>query len=130
VRARWTHLLPYLLFLVHAAPLGGWINDDAGITFSYARNLAYGHGLVSQPGVEPVEGYSNFLWLMLLVPFFKMHLFHPLWVPKILGITFALAAMFVTRKALVTAVGPAGATCAIALVALQPPFVIWSVSGL
>ena len=33
--------------------------DDAGISFSYARNFALGDGLVSQPGFPPVEGFSN-----------------------------------------------------------------------
>jgi arabinofuranosyltransferase len=40
--------------------------DDAFISFRYARNLAEGHGLVWNPGEAPVEGYSNFLWVILL----------------------------------------------------------------
>ncbi len=40
--------------------------DDAFVTFRYAENLADGHGLVFNPGAEAVEGYSNFLWLLLL----------------------------------------------------------------
>jgi len=44
---------------------GGMI-DDAFITFRYAENLANGHGLVFNPGGNPVEGYSNFLWTVLL----------------------------------------------------------------
>jgi hypothetical protein len=63
-------ILPFAVLLAHASVLGTWINDDAGITFSYARNLALGNGLVSQPGAEPVEGYSNFLWVLLFAPFF------------------------------------------------------------
>jgi len=39
--------------------------DDAYISFRYARNLLEGHGLVFNPG-ERVEGYTNFLWVMLL----------------------------------------------------------------
>jgi len=39
--------------------------DDAYISYRYAANLAHGHGLVYNPG-EAVEGYSNFLWTMLL----------------------------------------------------------------
>jgi hypothetical protein len=39
--------------------------DDAYISYRYAANLASGHGLVYNPG-ENVEGYSNFLWTMLL----------------------------------------------------------------
>jgi hypothetical protein len=39
--------------------------DDAFISFRYARNLLSGHGLVFNPG-ERVEGYTNFLWTLLL----------------------------------------------------------------
>ncbi len=38
--------------------------DDAFISFRYAQNLVDGHGLVFNPG-ERVEGYSNFLWVIL-----------------------------------------------------------------
>lgn len=46
-----------------------WGSDDAYISYRYARNLAEGHGLVFNPG-EPVEGYSNFLYVLLLTPLF------------------------------------------------------------
>jgi arabinofuranosyltransferase len=39
--------------------------DDAFISFRYAVNLAHGFGLVYNPG-ERVEGYSNFLWTVLM----------------------------------------------------------------
>ncbi len=42
-----------------------WTSEDAYISFRYARNLIEGHGLVFNIG-ERVEGYSNFLWLMLV----------------------------------------------------------------
>jgi hypothetical protein len=43
----------------------GWMDDDAFISFRYARNLVRGAGLVFNPG-ERVEGYTNFLWTVLL----------------------------------------------------------------
>jgi hypothetical protein len=58
-----------LLFAVHVFWLGAYIADDAAITFAYAKNLARGHGLVLNPGTDPVEGYSNFLWLLAVLPF-------------------------------------------------------------
>lgn len=45
--------------------LGFWILDDAYISFRYALNMLQGHGLVFNPG-ERVEGYTNFLWTMLM----------------------------------------------------------------
>jgi arabinofuranosyltransferase len=41
-----------------------WVQDDAYVSFRYARNLVRGHGLVYNVG-EPVEGYTNFLWTAL-----------------------------------------------------------------
>lgn len=42
-----------------------WLCDDAFITFRYALNFSRGEGLVFNPG-EWVEGYTNFLWTVLL----------------------------------------------------------------
>jgi arabinofuranosyltransferase len=38
-----------------------WAQDDAYVSFRYARNLVRGAGLVYNPG-DRVEGYTNFLW--------------------------------------------------------------------
>lgn len=59
-------LVPLLLLLV--ARIGLWVrqpfaNEDAYITFRYARNLAAGHGLTYNPG-EPVFGFSSPLWTL------------------------------------------------------------------
>ncbi|MGQ0721236.1 MAG: hypothetical protein ACT4PE_06640, partial [Candidatus Eiseniibacteriota bacterium] len=53
------------LLLAHATEYD-FLTDDAYISFRYARNLADGHGLVFNPGLPPVEGYTNFLWVALL----------------------------------------------------------------
>ena len=42
-----------------------FLGDDAFISFRYAQNLYEGHGLVWNPG-ERVEGYTNFLWVILM----------------------------------------------------------------
>lgn len=39
-----------------------WVTDDAYISFTYARNLARGDGLTWFG--EPVEGYTNFGWVL------------------------------------------------------------------
>jgi hypothetical protein len=41
-----------------------YVVDDAFISFRYARNLLEGEGLVYNVG-EPIEGYSNFLWVLI-----------------------------------------------------------------
>ena len=44
---------------------GDFVSDDAFISFRYAEHLATGRGLEWNPGYR-VEGYSNFLWILLL----------------------------------------------------------------
>ncbi len=55
----WVALFCFGLFLYRHRYI---LIDDPYITFQYARNLVYGHGLVFNPG-DRVEGYSNFVWL-------------------------------------------------------------------
>lgn len=40
--------------------------DDAYITFRYSKNLAAGFGPTYNPGLSPVEGYTTFLWMLLM----------------------------------------------------------------
>jgi len=49
-------------------------SEDAYITFRYAQNLADGHGLVWNPGEDPVEGSTEFLWVMLVAGISKLGL--------------------------------------------------------
>jgi arabinofuranosyltransferase len=58
-------LLTLVTLLLHAWSYR-FLCDDAFISFRYARNLSHGSGLVFNPGHEAVEGYSNFLWVVLL----------------------------------------------------------------
>jgi arabinofuranosyltransferase len=54
-----------LLLLAHVYTYW-FLTDDAFISFRYARNFSAGDGLVFNPGFERVEGYSNFLWVLIL----------------------------------------------------------------
>lgn len=84
-------VLPMLVVLGNAWKVRDFTVDDAYISFRYAENLANGHGLVYNIG-ERVEGYTNFLWTVLLA------LFHRLGAPvpaaaKVLGAISACAAL-------------------------------------
>ena len=57
----WIILVLLMLFAFQKVKLV----DDAFISFRYAKNLVEGHGLVFNPG-ERIEGYSNFLWVILM----------------------------------------------------------------
>ncbi len=59
-------LIIIIFFLgLYGAIAKSWTGDDAFISFRYAQNLVEGKGLVYNAG-EKVEGYSNFLWTMLV----------------------------------------------------------------
>lgn len=120
------------IFLAHAAVFRHWIMDDAGITFAYARNLAGGHGLVSQPGAAPVEGYSNFLWLLMQVPFFWANVFDPLVTPKVLGVVLVAGAFVVAYRIIRVQLreSAAAAVVVLSLAAANTSFAAWTTSGL
>ena len=61
-----------LLGIALLASIGGWLafyflTDDAYITFRYVSNSLAGRGLVwNPPPFRPVEGYTSFLWAIVL----------------------------------------------------------------
>lgn len=59
--------------IVSLASFWAFTTDDAYITWLYARQLAEGQG-ISWPALIPrVEGYSNFLWLLIASVCIKLH---------------------------------------------------------
>ncbi len=54
-----------LIYAIVMIVTSWWVCDDAFISFRYAKNLIDGHGLIYNLG-ERVEGYSNFLWTLLV----------------------------------------------------------------
>ncbi len=123
--------IPCVLYAIHALYFGTWVVDDAGITFAYARHLAQGYGLVSQPGMMPIEGYSNFTWVILLAPTMFLNVFDPVITPKLISILL-VAGTFVIITLMLRPVrgGRWIALAALILTALNSSFVIWTISGL
>lgn len=71
--------------------------DDAMISMRYAKNLVDGHGLVWNPGGEPVEGFTNPLWTFLMA---GVHFF-PIAKPLISLPLLLLAALLLTLNIVV-----------------------------
>lgn len=67
--------------------------DDAFITFRYAANYLDGHGLVYNVG-ERVEGYTNFLWTILMILGGRLGLDY-IWFSKVLGTLFGVGTIVV-----------------------------------
>ncbi|MFH0944267.1 MAG: hypothetical protein V2A76_03635, partial [Planctomycetota bacterium] len=121
-------LLPYA-FLVRRF---WFVADDAFISFRYARNLAEGHGLRYNLGDgEPVEGYSNFLWVIIcsVFEFFRMDI--TLW-PLLLSAACGVAVLWLVFDLLSRRleVGAPAAFLATLSLACYPPFALWSTGGL
>lgn len=66
---RWlSFLVPSILLVLGILVVLEFVKDDAYISFRYAHNFVKGKGLVFNPG-DRLEGFTNFLWTMLMVPF-------------------------------------------------------------
>ena len=74
----WLSLLGAVVcvFCVHVGRAWDFTADDASVSWSYARNLAGGHGLVLTPGAERVEAAPSLLWVLLLTLAAPLHLSH------------------------------------------------------
>ncbi|HZS40478.1 MAG TPA: hypothetical protein VFF06_26785 [Polyangia bacterium] len=94
-----------------------FVRDDAFTFFRYTDNFVGGHGLSWNAGGERVEGYTSFLWLMLLVGARRLGIEDLPWLVQLLDVglylglvasAYGLAALVGARRA-----GPLGA-CLIA----------------
>jgi arabinofuranosyltransferase len=89
-------VLPALLLAANMWRVHSFTVDDSYISFRYARNFARGLGLVYNEG-ERIEGYTNFLWTVLLGVGIKIGI-GPETLSKIMGAASALGAMALTYK--------------------------------
>lgn len=122
--------------LAGGAALTNYVPDDTFITLRYARNAARGDGFVFNAG-ERVEGYTNFLWLLLLVLAGKLGL--PLVATaRILSFVFSAGTLVLTGLAARAFVPPEErrGTPGVLRIFLPPlllaasgPFLAWSSSG-
>jgi arabinofuranosyltransferase len=118
------------VFLAHVIYLRG-AAEDTFIALRFASNLAHGHGLLWNPGMPPVEGYTDFLWVLLCAGAMRLGL------P---GLAFAQALSFacgVGIVALTYVIGrrlmewPTTVACVpAALLAVSGPLATWSASGM
>ena len=137
------HASRALLALAFAGTLGvllahvyvyRFLTDDAFISFRYASNLANGDGLVFNPGFERVEGYTNFLWVIILAGIQRVFGVAPESAanPLLICFTVALWAL-IAREALRSRQADEAwwpAVVPIALLALTRSVAVWSTSGL
>ncbi len=123
-----------VVLLAHAALVlrFWWVTDDAFISFRYARNLASGEGLrFNVWDRPPVEGYSNFLWVILASGVHAVGLDMLLWMPILSWLCgAALLAILLQRLVHVLEVPLPIAGAAVLGLACYTPFAVWTTSGL
>ncbi|MBF0442947.1 MAG: hypothetical protein HQK54_13655, partial [Oligoflexales bacterium] len=131
----WT--LEWILFfailttaLFHAYSYRTYSIDDSAICFRFAENLANGHGLKFNRGMPATEGYTNFLWTIMLVPSFILKI-DPMVFSKNLGqffLTVTMLSVFLLGRSILKL--PFLALLPLILMAANPSLAIWVISGL
>lgn len=108
-----------------------FVNDDAYISFRYARNLARGLGLrYNSDESPPVEGYSNFLWTLLCSSFEWLGL-NPVLLAPAVGVACGAALIAVVCRRLARfQLAPPAIIFGTLFVATFPPMALWATSGL
>lgn len=119
-----------LAVVVHAWWLA-CVSEDAFISFRFARHLADGLGLVWNPGESPVEGYTNFLWVLLSALGIRLGL-DPGGFAQLLGVMAGAAVpVYVYRFGRrLLGLTPPQAAVPLALLAAAGPHAAWSSGGL
>jgi hypothetical protein len=126
---------PYLL-VAHLIMLGfqlyflNFTIDDAFISYRYAKNLFQEHQFVFNINEPPVEGYSNFLWVMWICIGYLMNI-EPIIFSKISGILFSQFSIYVLYKlALLLGKNKNSSTLICIFYACLPNIALWSIGGL
>jgi arabinofuranosyltransferase len=110
----------------------GFVTDDAYISFVFSRNLAEHGALVFNQGMDPVEGYTNFLWTLVLGLLMLVGL-QPEVTSLVLGTAFGLGTLVVAYRLVDEVIDePRGgwALVAPALLSCSAGFACWSSGGL
>jgi len=119
------------LFLAQASVYWSSVIDDSYITFRFVRRFAAGEGWVFNAGGPRVEGFTNFLWaVLLLVPeWLRWDLMAS---AKLLGLASAVLALFGAWRLTAAIRGRESFANLIAplFLALNPHFAHWALMGL
>jgi hypothetical protein len=102
--------------------------DDSFISLRYVRHLAHGEGYVYNLG-ERVEGATNLLWILLLVPCEWLRL-DLVWAARVLGLLCAAGALTLAAIEVWKRSDLVFGIAVVAFGALQADFCCWSAAGL
>ncbi len=129
-RARWLLLAIAALVLVGHSLIYNFVTDDAYISFVYSRNLAEHGELSFNPG-QPVEGYTSFLWTVIL-GLGMLAKIPPEWSSRVLATACALLTLVLVFRLVERALGRRTPWAAVPplLLASSSGFACWTSGGL
>jgi hypothetical protein len=130
VRARWLLLGIAACVLIAHSLAFNFVTDDAYISFVYSRNFAE-HGELAFNLGDPVEGYTNFSWTVLIGLLMAIGV-PPELSSRLLGLACALGTLVLVFRILERALGrrTPWATVAPLLLACSSGFACWTSGGL
>jgi len=129
-RLRWVLLGIAAIVLVGHSLAYNFVTDDAYISFVFSRNLAE-HGQLAFNLGQPVEGYTNFLWTLVLGLGMLLGI-SPEVSSRVLGTACALATLYVVFRTMERALGRKTPWAAVPslLLACSSGFACWTSGGL
>ncbi len=127
-RRPWVYLS--VVFIPLALAFWSFKIDDAYISFVYAKNLIQGAGLTYNGLV--VEGYSNFLWTLLIAPFIGLG-WDPLIAARLISLGCSLVTLYLTERLMrrfCPTLSPLATGLSLLTVGVSVPFAAWTMGGL
>ncbi|MEJ2721900.1 MAG: hypothetical protein P8181_12300, partial [bacterium] len=119
-----------LLCLASSLFMMKFVPDDSYISYRYAENLADGHGLRFNANEQPVEAYSNLLWILLCALVFKVGLDLPTVMP-VVGVLFGFGGIILLWLLLLRRGLPVlQMLFPLLILASSGPFILYEVSGM
>ncbi|UCG51318.1 MAG: hypothetical protein JSW58_14150, partial [Candidatus Latescibacterota bacterium] len=107
-----------------------FVPDDSYISYRYAENLANGHGLRFNTEEQPVEGYSNLLWILLCAVFYLAGFDLPTAMPTVgvlLGVLNVTLLWILFRR---RDLPPLQMLFPLLILASSGPFIMYEISGM
>ncbi|HEU4730305.1 MAG TPA: hypothetical protein VFT22_20550 [Kofleriaceae bacterium] len=128
-RTRWILGAAALVLVAHSLAYN-FVTDDAYISFVFSRNLAQ-HGELTFNLGQPVEGYTNFVWTLLL-GLGMLAKIPPELASRVLGTACGLATLYAVFRLTARALGHRSPWAALpaVLLACSSGFACWTSGGL
>jgi arabinofuranosyltransferase len=117
----------FIVFALLTFAFFRWVVDDLYIYFRYVSNFLNGKGIVYNAG-EYVEGFSSFLWFMVLSGLGLLRL-NPETTSKSASLFFAFSSLYLLYGISKKMIPGVWNLLPVMFTALSLPFVLWSVSG-